>query len=325
MSTMSKTLEKRREFCNSRLKQLRENIKNTSELAKGELSLCIYVTGSYGRREASKNSDLDLFFIHDGSKTSNPLATIRKTLIDADLIRKCREMDFPEFSGDGEYLEVHHLTNILTDLGSPKDDYMNYFTARMLLLLESLPIFNEEIYMKCIESIVSSYYRDYHDHEKDFRPLFLVNDIIRFWKTLCLNYEHRRNLPTDDPTRKNAAHLKNLKLKFSRLLTCFSMVFILSKNRGIITPKELIKFVQLSPLDRLMEFQDDSSVIAPILTEYSWFLDLTGKTKQEQIDWIADRGNRNMAFNRARTFGSRMYDLLNQITINTTTMRYLVI
>ena len=36
--------------------------------------LCIYVTGSFGRLEASQYSDLDLFFIHPGNP-GTPIST----------------------------------------------------------------------------------------------------------------------------------------------------------------------------------------------------------------------------------------------------------
>lgn len=152
--------------------------------------LCIYTTGSYGRLEASRNSDLDLFFLD--SNENRPTCNIDKTLINAEVIKICRNMELPEFSKDGGYLTIHNIGNIKNELGSPNDDYYNYFSARMLLLLESKPIYNDELHLSCLEQIIKPYYVDFHDHSQSFKPIFLTNDIIRFWKTLCLNYEHRR-------------------------------------------------------------------------------------------------------------------------------------
>ena len=121
---------------------------------------------------------------------------IKKTLLDADLIRAAQELRFPDFSNDGEYLEVHYIDDILNNLGGPRDDFQNHFTARLLLLLESRPLYNESFYENVMKKIIYSYYRDYHDHEDSFSPIFLINDIIRFWRTLCLNYEHRRESPS---------------------------------------------------------------------------------------------------------------------------------
>ena len=216
MTNTIRYLDKRRDFAKERLDILRVKINEISELKDRTSDLCIYASGSYGRLEASKHSDIDLFFLHVGSKSKNKISEIQKTLIDSELIRITRELDFPEFSDDGRYLEIHYVDDVLEFLGGPLDDYSNSFTARMLLLLESQPVFGDSLFDKFIEKIISSYFRDYHDHVKDFRPIFLVNDIKRYWNTLCLNYEHRRNRPAKDPSIKIKNHVKNLKLKFSR-------------------------------------------------------------------------------------------------------------
>ena len=105
---------------------------------------CLYVTGSYGRLEASKFSDLDLFFVRDSTRQSNPISHVEKTLVDAAIIKICRRLELPEFSGGGEYLQIHYLDEIVESLGSQEDDYKNHFTARMLLILESQPLFDDE-------------------------------------------------------------------------------------------------------------------------------------------------------------------------------------
>lgn len=254
---------------------------------------------------------------------------IKKTLIDAALIKVCRELGFREFSQDARYLEIHYLDDIIHALGSPSDDFENFFTARMLLLLEGEWVFNELLYKDIIERLISTYYRDYHDHEQTFRPIFLVNDIIRFWKTLCLNYEHGRNQLLDE-TRKNKNHLRNLKLKYSRLLTCFSTILVLSKNRHIFTPKQLFALiVGKTPLDRIMDVAGGATngqeILEKILEEYIWFLDVTGREEPEVLDWISDRKNRDKAFERARQFGSLVYELLTSVGKETDTLRYLTI
>jgi len=45
------------------------------------------------------------------------------------------------FSNDGEFLRILYLEDMLEQLGGREDDYLNYFTARMLLLLESKPLY----------------------------------------------------------------------------------------------------------------------------------------------------------------------------------------
>lgn len=139
MSNEITEITMRAQFSRSRLEQIRDRIAESD--AFGELHrLCIYVTGSFGRLEASKHSDLDVFFIHEGSYTTDAVPRIQKILLDADLIRAAQNLGFPEFSNDGQYLQIHYIDDILHHLGGPKDDFNNYFTARLLLLLESHPL-----------------------------------------------------------------------------------------------------------------------------------------------------------------------------------------
>ena len=288
--------------------------------------LCIYVTGSFGRLEASEYSDLDLFFVKESDPGNDEESCVHDSLMDA-LKSKCRDMGFPEFSGDSEYLEVHYLKDMRDNLGGRDDDYQNLFTARLLLLLESLPIYNELLYENVLGEITSSYFRDYEDHEEDFHPTFLVNDILRFWKTLCLNYEHRRNAPAANEEETRKSSLRNLKLKFSRMLTCFSLVIPLSVPRDSIGPEECIHLMQERPLERLKTVATRSKnpkLWYTIAGEYSWFLDLTGRPRDEVLNWMGSSHNRMEAFDRSRCFGDTMYELL--ITVATrATLRYLVI
>lgn len=319
----------RRNLSQQRLDDLRDHVKNILVL-KDLSDLCIYVTGSYGRLEASNYSDLDLFFIHKGAQATNPLLKKHSILLNAKLIELASSLGFPEFSNDGEYLTVHYLDDIRDKLGSQEDDFRNYFTARILLLLESHPIFNDDLYKYVIEQTIDNYYRDYHDHEASFRPIFLINDILRFWKTLCLNYEHKRNRPPTDEHRRNKNHLKNLKLKFSRMLTCFSAVILLVHNCSIITPSELALIISKSPLERLdyaasLIKKDSMSIVDQLKSSYAWFLDMTNLPENEVLEWISNHDTRNEVFERGRQFGTHMYKLLQLGTAENDTMRFLVI
>ena len=303
-------------------------MKNIENINENYSDFCIYVTGSYGRFEATQYSDLDLFFLNSGKLNDRKVSKITKTLIDAEIIKQTRIMNFGEFSNDGQYLEIHHIDDMLDALGCPVDDYQNYFTARMLLLLESYPLHNKDFYDEILKKIISAYFRDYHDHDREFKPIFLVNDILRFWKTLCLNYEHKRNRPIDDRNKKNNTHLKNLKLKFSRMITCFATIIILIKKKQIITQTELLKILHLTPLERLNKACGNNikykQTYNEILKEYAWFLDITGKPQNELIQWIGKRRNRDRAFERGRKFGAKVYTLINEIS-DPTDLRYLII
>jgi Putative nucleotidyltransferase DUF294 len=326
MSSVGELIEARNTYARNRLAKLRAEIAGIEEL-KNTPELCIYITGSYGRLEAGPNSDLDIFFLHAGSRDKNGLRNTQKSLIDADLIRACRRLGFPEFTGGGMYLNIHYLDDMLSVLGSPEDDKQNHFTARMLLLLESLPLHNEALYFQFVGDIVASYYRDYPERADDFRPIFLANDVVRYWKTMCLNYEHRRNRPDLDSVKRAENHLKNLKLKFSRLMMCFSLVIGMSLHKNVLSDAQLIELVKMSPIERLRRAASAAradTVLEQVMERYVWFLEMTGKSKDECLTWIGDKSQRDDAFNRGREFGALMFQLLESVADGTDTLRYLV-
>jgi len=336
MSLLTETIKNRQVYCKEQIAIFRDKINQIDEVSKQQ-EYCIYATGSYARLEAAKNSDLDLFFVHS---LARPVKNISKTLIDAELIKIQREMNLPEFSGDGKFLEIHFSEDMINHLGSREDDYRNFFSARMLLLLESKPIYNDAYYTQVLTRIIDAYYKDFHDHEQDFRPLFLVNDIIRFWKTLCLNYEHARHRDpdlyrnssteinrsqSDKREKKLKAHRNNLKLRFSRKMTCFSFLLnIISSYEGL-DQNKVLDIVKLTPIERLQnltesnrEIKDD---VEKALNLYTEFLQLTSKPG----DWIENEENRNLAFNKGRLFGDCIFQVLSKLAKhNSEILKYIV-
>lgn len=296
---------------------------------QGVQNLCIYATGSFGRLEASEHSDLDLFFVQTADEVSTAISRIDKTLVDADVIRLARQHGFPEFSRDGKFLEVHQLSAILDHLGGQEDDSRNHFTARLLLLLESRSVYADPVYERALKRLVEAYYRDYQDHEKDFRPVFLANDIVRFWKTLCLNYEHRRNRPSDDQTTRAKSHLKNLKLKFSRMLTCYSALTWIAAQETGPGPEGVLEMVKLTPIERLSQVAEHDAaanrLVRRALDEYCWFLRAVGDRESDVLEWIKSPENRDHAFNHSRLFGQEIFELIIHLATKKPFLRYLVV
>ena len=320
-------LFERYRFSTQRLKEVQSSIESFDGLAILP-DLCIYVTGSYGRLEASPHSDLDLFFINRGSYEANRIPATTKTLLDAHLIRGTKALNLPDFSDDGKYLSVHYLDNMKTTLGSSDDDFENRFTARLLLLLESRPLYNNDVYRHVLEEVVGSYFRDYQDNKSAFRPLFLINDILRFWRTLCLNYEYRRKPSETDALQQSKSHLLNLKLKFSRLLICHSAIALLSLQPTV-SPDEVLTIVRLSPLERLDEIARQrpatTDTVHAMKETYSWFLQITGRQPSAAREWIANSENREIAFDKGGQFAAQMYEVLREVATDSGTMRYLVV
>jgi predicted nucleotidyltransferase len=313
-------LQERRAYSEERLRQLQERIGTIEELSE-QPNLSIYVTGSFGRLEAHSQSDLDLFFVSDGERAVDRVA---KTLIDGELIRIARQMGFPPFSNDAQYLEIHSLKEMLDKLGGAEDDFKNFFTARMLLLLESRPVYGQQPYKRILTQIIDAYFRDYHDHTGDFRPLFLVNDILRFWKTLCLNFENRRNR-TEDRAQKNKHHLRNLKLKFSRLLICFSTIIPLFAARNS-SPEDILLLTEFPPLQRIANFansEEQKRIYNNLRQLYCSFLEMTSRA--DISDWIGVKENRRASFAKADEFGAALFSFLMSCLRSPVDVRFLIL
>ena len=227
-------LQTRQEFSKNKLSEIENKIISNDIFSSisAKKNFCVYTTGSLARHEAAETSDLDLFVI--GDKGDNKYGKLDEIRIFSALMGINKELGFPEFSNDGEFLKIFNYGEVEKIIGSPSDDHYNWFTARMLLILESKCIYNAGKYDEIVKKIIKVYLKD-EDHE-DFNLYFLLNDILRFWRTLCLNYESSR-------INQKKWEKKNISLKFSRRLTVFAtIIYILAFN--INSEDELIEMVK---------------------------------------------------------------------------------
>lgn len=258
--------------------------------------ICIYACGSMGRLEMTEKSDLDLFFVSESSfSQGSTMANLDKYLFFAKLYEINTKLNYQEPSKRGMYWEFTPKENLL-DIGSRQEDYNNSFTARMLLLLESKPLYNEDAYEKIVKETINKYFGDYTDYSDEFYPLFLMNDILRYWYTLTLNYEYRR----DEKDDVNKRYWKRLKLKYARLITCYSMLACLYHEK--ISPEYVLECVKKTPFDRLRMLADEcdetKSIVNQIETEYEWYLTL----RKEGPEWWNEPEHKKEAMLRADKF-----------------------
>jgi predicted nucleotidyltransferase len=325
---MGEVLDARRKQTTERLDELKSHIPETEAYCRGKA--CIYATGSYGRGESSQFSDLDLFIVGKEAEGKRALGKLDEICVKADLIEAIREMKIQEFSGDGQYLVHYSQRELIDALGKPEDDATNTFTARLLLLLESRPVVEEEVYSEILGEVVGAYWQDFEDHKRDFVPAFLANDILRLWRTFCVNYEARTSR---EPALKKAKRkLKNYKLKHSRLLTCYSallyLLFVHNRN-GTVTPTDAAAMVRLSPTERLEHLTaetgsaDARQKVMDLLAGYEQFLAATERDEDELVALIMEKGT--APFPNQYKFGDIMFDVLDLIGERTRFHRLLVV
>jgi predicted nucleotidyltransferase len=328
---MTRALEARRQYSKDRQQTLQTRLVGAQKIA--ERKACVYVTGSFGRGEACSNSDLDLFIVGEThSDASRRLTNLDDICLKAELIDAGRELGFPEFSGDGEYLEHYTVEELVKSLGTPEDDASNTFTARLLLLLESKPLLCSDIYQKVIRDVIAAYWRDYPSHEMEFLPAFLTNDILRLWRTFCVNYEARTQSEPDNKKRKR--RLKSYKLKHSRLLTCYSALLYLMvtwKTQRTVSPEDAMRMVGLTPTERiehvtaLPEVASAVPALNRIRDLYDEFLAQTDASEIELLEIIGDDVKRREMFATAAEFGSSIFDAISAIGTSEAFYRMLVV
>lgn len=314
----------RAEFSQKRINELTAGLSSVDQLLADE-PLCIYATGSYGRLEAWEQSDIDLFFLADGHPDERPISSLRFIRLTARLIDLTEEMKFPAFTGDGQYLGVQYVDQMEEVLGSPQDDRLNAFTARMLLLLESRPIYRTELYDDLLKRVVDFYFRDLEGHEDDFEPVFLSNDILRFWRTLTLNYENKRFRISqlEDASEQTEARaqsaLKNYKLKQSRLATCFSMILQLASDPLPILPSRVLELCELTPQERFkaLRGRGDSQAdqrIERLDEMYGKFLNRVQTPEEQLVECFREPGERKNLLDEATLYGAEIFALLGELT-----------
>jgi len=275
------------DFSKKKLRSVKQSLTDAEELFGNRV--CVYATGSYGRLEAGPCSDLDLFIVSDvvedksgdEPKSYRKLSGIDEIKLQYHLIQCVEKNELPDFDGDGKYLSCHTFEEYVKYLGGPEDDAKNSLTGRLLLLLESKPLLGLTEYDRLIGHVIDRYFLDHSENPNNFVPAFLFNDILRMWRTFCVNYEHKRK--SGSPETK----IKNLKLKYSRMLTCYSaLLFLLdaySRNKTV-DQHDVKAMISKTPAERLLavsnncDYLDDASRVIVVssleraLSDYSEFL-----------------------------------------------------
>jgi predicted nucleotidyltransferase len=149
----------------------------------------LVVFGSLARDEWTSASDLDWTYLIDGQANSDHLVIAQR-------IRKLLEEHKDKYRPPGQTGTFGNMAfshDIIHQIGGQNDTNKNT-TQRILLLLESAAIGrNNQAYERVIKGVINRYLEeDNHlltEDKKRYRvPRFLLNDIIRFWRTMAVDF-----------------------------------------------------------------------------------------------------------------------------------------
>ncbi len=234
----------------------------------------VLVCGSYARKEAGDSSDVDYFLVsekEDGRK---------------ERLEDINKVGLKPPSPGGPFAGEHTSQSIVQNIGGT-DDNNDDITRRMLLLLEGDWLFNS-VGFRCLRRQILERYvgEEIPDHHI---ALFLLNDIIRYWRTICVDYEYKTT------TEEKPWAIRNVKLVFSRKLLYASGLFSVALTADMSRKSKIERLEELfdlHPLKRIMEICGEATT-RPMLRCYDFFLGcITDDTKRHQLETL-DKSERN--------------------------------
>lgn len=264
--------------------------------ASEDTSLVVF--GSLARGEWTVGSDLDWTYLVDSQANSDHLRIAQK-------IGKVVRERYTAPGPTGTFGNLAFSHELIHQIGGQYDTNKNT-TQRILLLLESTAIGNRaQAYDRVMLGVINRYLEEdthllSHDSSHYRVPRFLLNDIVRFWRTMAVDFASKQR------DREGAGWgLRNAKLRMSRklifasgLLICFSAMLDPELKKQISTMKStdddairsnlanhIRSLVMLTPLEVLDKSVEDYDVEKGVAT------DLFG-AYAEFLGMLADEGIR---------------------------------
>lgn len=249
---MIPSYERARPFSNAKIEEMRNGLKAVVPAD------CIVATfGSYARREASDLSDIDYLLISEEDEIPADIKNrIRKVI--GNVVRIGPSKGGP-FAASVQY------GTFLKNFGG-NQERNHSLTRRLLLMLEGECLFGTEKFKRLRSDIIERYVDATPNDQQLAR--FLLNDIIRYWRTMTVDYMYK----TTEASKPWA--IRNIKLTFSRKLLYASGLFAIGAtvDEGKQAKIDLLtELFDLTPIDRLAKICGIGA-LEPALRSYDHFL-----------------------------------------------------
>ncbi len=214
----------------------------------GQTHVQIVAFGSLGRREYTDASDLDhLVIVRDRARAQD----IRKAREVADEI--CGRVGSKNPGASGMFGVAIGTYDLLGRIGLESDTNHTQ-TRRLLLLEESVGLQNIVQHEALLSDILERYLVEYHAPKAGI-PRLLLNDVVRYWRTLAVDYQ-AKNWSRLSP---EGWGLRYLKLRITRKITFAGMLaaVYMPALEGVGATKEYLFDVLMKPsLVRLLLLHD---------------------------------------------------------------------
>ncbi|WP_339796467.1 nucleotidyltransferase domain-containing protein [uncultured Hyphomonas sp.] len=265
-----------------------------------ESAIIVGVNGSYARREATSGSDVDLFFLYTGEHKEEAVEYQRR-------VRERLKDDGFEMPAPGGVFSEPLSVSMTREMIGGQDDSNVQITRRMLLLLEGEWIFNESGFNQARTQLLRKYVPD--NLRDDKICLFLLNDVIRYWRTICVDFEYK--VQNDDKPRA----IRLIKLRFSRMLLFLAGVLAIGATHGQNVDEKvetLSQYLALSAIERIQEIAGEKTY--PALELYAEFLTALDDTRiREALSQKSPAGEESQEFKRLRKLAHDFRDALVEL------------
>lgn len=207
----------------------------------------VAAAGSIGRMEASPDvSDADLIIVlsNETDLKSQEAEEAYESVWRA--LKECLP-NLEEPYSKGVFAKPTNQDQLLGSEIGEKTEEVHVFSKRLLLLLETQPVYENENYTKLINAVVERYAKKYVEYDSTKEWTFLLNDLIRYFRSLCVNYQWGFE------NEAGKWPLRNIKLRHSRLIMYGGLLMLLgeaSKEREN-KVSWLQEKLKMTPLERL--------------------------------------------------------------------------
>lgn len=166
----------------------------------------------------------------------------------ADVWKALAPLGLPRPTAEGIYAAPTTRQRLLVEAQPGKiDEDLATFGTRFQLLLDAQPVFGNEEFLRLRNSVVDWYASDYVAAAPHKEWSSLLNDLIRYFRSLCVTYQWGS---LDAPPKWR---LRNIKGRHSRLVMYAGLLFLLGESSREQTNKVqwLKERLSLTPLERI--------------------------------------------------------------------------
>ena len=314
-----------RALSHQKLKEL-SSIEFFRETGPGDkhLNIQIVVYGSFARGELTAKSDIDWTLLVDGP------ADPEHSQIAQRIGSLLEENGFGRPSPDGAFGSMAGSHELIHLIGGRRDTNEN-MTRRMLLLLESL-VLPDPSDKVILSRVIRQILRRYIDCDPSVSrmnstqpkvPRFLLNDVVRYWRTMAVDYAAKKW------EKEGKWALRNAKLRMSRklifvkgLLLCLKCQSLPKQDSVKETDAKIIEHCEriagLSAIDVLSEHLlelDALDIAKELFGAYDGFLEiLSNEEKRTHLETLRfDNAEKDGVFQEVRDFGKRFQAGLSKL------------